>query len=125
VGRVTTVKWAVIFPQNEFDRGVREALPRHPSQLYAALLEGALLLALLQWRLWRGAGVQQQRGRLSGEFLAAYAVVRMLGEQFREPDASLLLGLSRGTFYSLFVLAAGAILIARAVRSPQAAVGRG
>lgn len=123
VGRVTTVRWAVIFPQNEFDRGIREALPRHPSQLYAALLEGALLLALMQWRLWRGTRVQEQRGRLSGEFLAAYAVVRMVGEQFREPDASLLFGLSRGTFYSLFVLAAGVTLIARAARSPQGAAG--
>jgi phosphatidylglycerol:prolipoprotein diacylglycerol transferase len=123
VGRVTTVKWAVIFPHNEFDRGVREALPRHPSQLYAALLEGALLLAFMQWRLWRGAGIQRQPGRLSGEFLVGYAVVRMFGEQFREPDASLLCGLSRGTFYSLFVLAAGLALIVKSTRAPRRPTG--
>jgi phosphatidylglycerol:prolipoprotein diacylglycerol transferase len=39
--------------------------------------------------------------------------VRAIGEIFREPDASLIFGLSRGTFYSLFVVAAGAALIAQ------------
>jgi len=115
VGRVTTVKWAVIFPNNEFDHGMRRALPRHPSQLYAAALEGGLLLAYMQWRMWRSDAVRQQPGRLTGEYLIGYAAVRMFGEQFREPDASLLLGVSRGTFYSVFLLLGGAILIGRAV----------
>jgi len=46
----------------------------------------------------------------------AVAVLRAVGELFREPDASLVLGLSRGTFYSLFVVIAGVWLIVRARR---------
>ncbi|PAW63130.1 MAG: hypothetical protein B9S34_14910 [Opitutia bacterium Tous-C1TDCM] len=52
-------------------------------------------------------------GRLAGEFLIAYAAMRALGEVFREPDATLLFGLSRGTFYSIFLIAAGVVLIVR------------
>jgi phosphatidylglycerol:prolipoprotein diacylglycerol transferase len=121
VGRVSAAKWAVIFPNNEFDRGVRQALPRHPSQLYEAALEGLLLLALMQVRVWGSDVLKRQPGRLSGEFLVAYAAVRMYGEQFREPDASLLFGLSRGSFYSIFVLIAGCGLIAHAIRKSRAA----
>ncbi len=116
VGRMTTVPWAVIFPDNEIDRGLLRAFPRHPSQLYQAALEGALLLAYMQWRFWRSDAAPRQPGRLSGEFLIGYAGLRMLGEHFREPDAPLMFGLSRGTFYSIFLVIAGAILIARARR---------
>lgn len=115
VGRLATVPWAVIFPDNEIDRGFRAALPRHPSQLYQAGLEGAVLLAYLQWRFWRNPGARMHPGRLSGEFLIGYAVLRAIGEQFREPDASLLCGLSRGTFYSIFLAVAGVYLIARSL----------
>jgi phosphatidylglycerol:prolipoprotein diacylglycerol transferase len=55
-------------------------------------------------------------GRLTGEFLVAYAVLRAIGEVFREPDASLILGLSRGTFYSVFFVLVGTWLIARRPR---------
>lgn len=114
-GKVTTVPWAVIFPRSAPpDTPIGQILPRHPSQLYEAALEGALLLAFMQWRFWRSDVVQKQPGRLTGEFLVAYAAVRMVGERFREPDASLILGVSRGTFYSVFLVAAGVILIARA-----------
>ena len=116
VGRATQVPWAVIFPHNEFDRNLGSAFPRHPSQLYQAALEGLFLLAYLQWRFWRSNTVRTQPGALSGEFLIGYAVVRVIGEQFREPDAPLLLGLTRGTFYSLFLIVAGAALIRRARR---------
>jgi phosphatidylglycerol---prolipoprotein diacylglyceryl transferase len=112
-GKVTTVAWAVIFPHNEIDRDLPQALPRHPSQLYQAALEGALLLAFVQWRFWRSDVVQTQPGRLTGEFLIAYAILRMIGEIFREPDAPLLLGVSRGTFYSVFLIVAGIVFIAR------------
>ena len=121
VGKITTVGWAVIFPQNEIDRGLRQGVPRHPSQLYQAALEGAVLLAYMQWRFWRSPGARGSPGRLSGEFLLAYAVVRMIGEQFREPDASLFFGLSRGTFYSLFLIAGGLYLLGRSRRPRQAA----
>ncbi len=106
-GKPADVPWAVIFVNTGGG-----ALPRHPSQLYEAALEGALLLALMQWRFWRSAVVQQSPGRLIGEFFILYAVLRAIGETFREPDASLILGLSRGTFYSLFLIALGAVMIA-------------
>jgi phosphatidylglycerol---prolipoprotein diacylglyceryl transferase len=115
VGKPSEVAWAVIFPKNEIDQALGQlAVPRHPSQLYAAALEGALVLALMQWRIWKTNVARDQPGRLSGEYLVAYAIARVIGEMFREPDAALLLGLSRGTFYSLFMLAAGVVLIARA-----------
>ncbi len=120
-GRVATVPWAVIFPQSA-PPGTPAILiePRHPSQLYAAGLEGLCLLAFAQWRFWRTDAATRNPGRLAGEFLIAYAGLRMIGEVFREPDASLLFGLSRGTFYSIFLVAGGAVLIAAARRRATA-----
>jgi phosphatidylglycerol---prolipoprotein diacylglyceryl transferase len=109
-GQVTTVPWAVIF-----EKTGGGPMPRHPSQLYEGAMEGALLLAFMQWRFWRTNVVRDQPGRLSGEFLFVYAILRVIGEIFREPDASLLFGVSRGTFYSIFVLIAGLFLIARSM----------
>lgn len=111
-GRISEVPWAVIFPHSA-RLGTPPILiePRHPSQLYEAALEGLLLFALFQWRFWKTDCVARSPGRLAGEFLIAYAAVRAIGELFREPDASLLFGLSRGTFYSLFMVAAGLALI--------------
>lgn len=99
------------------DAALRDALaealrPRHPSQLYEAALEGLFLLGWTQWRLWR-TRVLEYPGRLAGEFLLLYGVVRVLGEQFREPDADLIFGMSRGVFYSLFLMAGGLALLAR------------
>lgn len=122
VGKVTSVPWAVIFPNNELDRALVRALPRHPSQLYEAALEGLFLLAYMQLRFWRG-NARLQPGRLSGEFLIVYALVRAVGELFREPDASLLFGLSRGTFYSIFLIFAGLVLIVIARRKPVEVAG--
>ncbi len=109
-GTPTRVAWAVIFPSSP-----HPLMPRHPSQLYEAGLEGLLLFALMQWRFWMSPA-QKQPGRLSGEFLLSYALARTIGEMFREPDAALVLGLSRGTFYSLFFLGSGLALIAFAAR---------
>ena len=115
-GKVTTVSWAVIFPRSmPPGTPLNMIMPRHPSQLYEAALEGALLLALVQWRFWCTDVVRTRPGRLSGEFFIAYALVRMFGEIFRQPDdgVSLVLGLSRGTFYSIFLLGIGAWLVLR------------
>jgi phosphatidylglycerol:prolipoprotein diacylglycerol transferase len=118
-GKISNVQWAVIFPKSA-SPGMSLALipPRHPSQLYEAALEGALLLVLLQWRFWKTDVVRTQPGRLAGESLLAYAAVRIFCELFREPDegVSLIFGLSRGTFYSLFLVVAGTILILRGLR---------
>jgi phosphatidylglycerol:prolipoprotein diacylglycerol transferase len=110
-GKVSTVPWAVIFPRSDPDATAVELIaPRHPSQLYEAAMEGLLLLALMQWRFWKTDVVRERPGRLAGEFLIGYACVRIIGENFREPDASLLFGLSRGTFYSFFMIALGLYL---------------
>jgi phosphatidylglycerol---prolipoprotein diacylglyceryl transferase len=119
-GTPTRVPWAVIFPKSAPpDTPLHLMLPRHPSQLYEAALEGLLLFAFMQWRFWRSDIVRRRPGHLSGEFLIAYAIVRMIGEIFREPDTdvTLILGLSRGTFYSTFVVVAGVALIIHARRA--------
>ena len=108
-GKPSRVPWAMIFSKT----GGGE-LPRHASQLYEAFLEGLLLFVFLQWRFWKSDCAQKKPGRIAGEFLVAYALARTIGEMFREPDAALILGLSRGTFYSLFMLAGGLALIVRA-----------
>ena len=113
-GRVTYVKWAVIFPHSMAPgTPLDQMLPRHPSQLYEAALEGLLLFAYVQWRFWKTDIVRRQPGRVCGEFLIAYALVRAFGEQFREPDAALILGLTRGTFYSIFLVVGGAMFCLR------------
>jgi phosphatidylglycerol:prolipoprotein diacylglycerol transferase len=112
-GKPATVPWAVIFERT--DGGV---MPRHPSQLYEAALEGLVLLAYTQWRFWKSDVAQRQPGRLAGEFLVGYALMRAVCEVFREPDegVSLILGLSRGTFYSGFLIAGGVALIVLTTR---------
>ncbi len=105
-GMPSRVAWAVVFPSSP-----KPLMPRHPSQLYEAALEGVLLFGLMQWRFWRTGVTRRQPGRLAGEYLVAYSVARAIGELFREPDAGLILGLSRGTFYSIFLVTAGVGLI--------------
>ena len=111
-GRVTTVPWAVIFPHSPAQYNAMLDYygpdPRHPSQLYQAGLEGAILFAYLQVRFWRGSLLP---GQIAGEFLIGYALLRMFGELFREPDAALILNLSRGQFYSVFLLIAGMLTL--------------
>jgi phosphatidylglycerol:prolipoprotein diacylglycerol transferase len=110
-GKVTDVPWAVIFPASP-----APLMPRHPSQLYEAVLEGLVLLVYLQWRFWKTDVARRQPGRLTGEFLIAYSLGRAICELYREPDAALILGMSRGTFYSIFLIAGGVALIAYASR---------
>lgn len=107
-GRVTDVSWAVIFPRSSPGMAPELILPRHPSQLYEAALEGAVLLLWLQFRYWK-TDARTTPGKISGEFLLLYAVFRIFCEFFREPDASLILGISRGTFYSIFIFIAGIV----------------
>lgn len=121
-GKVSDVPWAVVFPQSMPGYPLEWIEPRHPSQLYAAFLEGVVLFTLAQWRFWRSGG-KVPAGVLAAEFLAAYGALRIIGEIFREPDASLILGMSRGIFYSLFFIAVGitiAILRRRRAASAKA-----
>jgi len=94
----------------------REISPRYPSQLVEALLEG-LLLFLLLWIL--RTRVRLPDGVLTGVFFIAYAVVRICGECFREPDAPLTAGMTRGQFLSLFMILLGLIFILWAWLSPR------
>jgi len=107
-GRPTEVSWGVLFPKAP---GFIEGMARHPSQLYAATLEGLCTFVFVQWRFWKSDVTQRAPGRLAGEFLIAYAIARIINEFFRQPDASLIMGMSRGQFYSLFLVLAGAILV--------------
>jgi phosphatidylglycerol---prolipoprotein diacylglyceryl transferase len=77
-GKPSTVPWAVIFPQ----AGDRPPVPRHPSQLYEAALEGALLLVIILWVHSR----HRRPGLTTGVLLASYAVARIAAEFFREAD---------------------------------------
>jgi phosphatidylglycerol:prolipoprotein diacylglycerol transferase len=90
--------------------------PRHPSQIYAALLEGLLLFViLLVVRLrWKNA----PHGVLTGIFFGGYAVFRIVGEFFREPDAAWVVEgwVTRGQFLSAFMLVASALFLRHALR---------
>jgi phosphatidylglycerol:prolipoprotein diacylglycerol transferase len=97
--------------------------PRHPSQLYEAACEGILLFLLLLYAEHRGA--RRLPGVETGIFLAGYAVARMSGELFRQPDAQLgflfhigAFGVTMGEVLSVPVLIAGVLIIVWARRNP-------
>ncbi|HCJ12129.1 MAG: prolipoprotein diacylglyceryl transferase [Verrucomicrobia bacterium GWF2_51_19] len=113
-GRVTDVSWAVIFPNSMPGTPLALISPRHPSQLYEAILEGLIPFVYLQWRFWRTRVIKERPGQLIGEFFILYSVARIVVECFREPDAALIIGLTRGQFYSLFSLIFGLYLVLRA-----------
>jgi phosphatidylglycerol:prolipoprotein diacylglycerol transferase len=101
-GRPSSMPWAMVFPE-------AGPMPRHPSQLYEAALEGLVLFALLWW-LAHARLALRRPGVVAGTFLAGYAVARSVCELFREPD--FLLGpLSAGILYSLPMLAGGIWMI--------------
>ena len=121
-GRVTTadVPWAMVFP----DGG---PLPRHPSQLYEALLEGLLLLIGLMILFWK-TRARFRPGLLTGVFVAGYGLARFTVEFFREPDAqleefTLRTGMSMGQWLTVPMILLGLFLIARALMRP--ALGQG
>lgn len=118
-GRPGDVAWAMVFPTGG-------PLPRHPSQLYEAILEGLLLLLLLQWIAYRTPALKKP-GQVAGVFACGYGAARIFSELFREPDANLgfLTGgwLTMGMLLSFPIVLAGiwAIRRARHAAIPQAA----
>ena len=88
--------------------------PRHPSQIYEGLLEGALVFAIL-WVV-RTRCPKAPDGLLTGLFLALYAVFRIVGEQFREPDAAMVGSLTKGQFFSVFMFLFAAAFLVHAWR---------
>ena len=84
-----------------------EALPpRHPSQLYEALLEGLFLFVVLYLVRTR-CSKNLPHGVLTGLFFILYAIVRIFGETYRVPDSSLIMGITKGQFYSVFMIGIG------------------
>lgn len=115
-GRATDVAWGMVFPRGG-------ALPRHPSQLYEAALEGLVLYALLTV-LALNPRVRQRRGLLSGLFLALYGSFRFIVEFFREPDAQLgflFAGATMGQLLCAPMALFGAWVVYRALRCKEAA----
>jgi len=123
-GRYADVPWAVIFPR-------ADAIPRHPSQLYEAGLEGLVLLAVLGTMVRVGA--LRKPGLILGAFAAGYAIARSFCEFFREPDPQLGFlwgGMTMGMLLNVPLFIAGVLLIAFALRRqapslPSAAGGGG
>jgi phosphatidylglycerol:prolipoprotein diacylglycerol transferase len=95
--------------------------PRHPSQIYEAMLEGVLLFAVL-WVL--RTRFRLRNGILTGVFFIGYALLRSVGELFREPDAALTGPFTRGQFLSIFLLGIGAAFLLSAKLRPAWPCGK-
>lgn len=96
--------------------------PRHPSQIYQALLEGLVLFVVLAL-VWTKP---QKPGLIGGLFCVAYGVLRVIGECFRQPDAHLgyqWLGLSRGQWLSLVLLFTGLVVTVWSMRRQSQPLG--
>jgi phosphatidylglycerol---prolipoprotein diacylglyceryl transferase len=89
--------------------------PRHPSQLYEAFFEGIILFAILWFVRTK---MRQPNGVLTGLFFIFYAIFRIIVENFREPDASLIAGFTRGQFFSFFLIAIGVAFVISAKLRP-------
>lgn len=114
-GRPTDGSWGIIFPGGG-------PLPRHPSQLYEALLEGVLLFVVLNLLFWF-TDARKRPGLLGGLFVAGYGLSRFVIEFFREPDAQLgvlSFGLTMGQTLSLPLIAFGLYLVVTIGRRPAA-----
>jgi phosphatidylglycerol---prolipoprotein diacylglyceryl transferase len=111
-GRVTDVPWAFVFPTGG-------PLPRHPSQLYEAALEGIVLFVVLALMV-RG-GALKRPGLIIGTFAIGYGFARIFSEFFREPDPQLGFlwgGTTMGMLLSLPMIAAGIGFVVWALRRP-------
>ncbi len=105
-GRLTNGNYGVIFPNSD-------GLPRHPSQLYEAFLEGIVSFIIL-FCLYQFTNLKNRTGFLSGLFLVLYGSFRILIENFREPDAQigfLFADITMGQFLSLPLIIFGLFII--------------
>ena len=113
-GAPTNVPWAVRFPE-VVDGIAILGPPRHPSQLYEALLEGLFLMALLWFMFWK-TRARYQPGKLVGAFILVYGLVRFGLEFIRAPDAHLVgfaqsTGLHMGQWLSVPMILGGIYLV--------------
>jgi phosphatidylglycerol:prolipoprotein diacylglycerol transferase len=112
-GRATDVPWAMVFPY-------AGPVPRHPSQLYEAALEGVVLFVLLQIAL-RVFRAHERPGLISAFFFAGYGTFRFICEFYREPDTQFIGPISMGMALSIPVWLAAGLLFRAASRKPKAA----
>ena len=113
-GAPTNVPWAIRFPEVVAGMEILGP-PRHPSQLYEAILEGAVLFAILSWMFWK-TEARYQPGKLVGTFGFFYGIFRFLVEFVREPDPQLsaftqATGLHMGQWLSMPLILGGAWLM--------------
>ena len=104
IGKVTSVPWSVIFPAVDM-------LPRHPSQLYEAALEGVVLFLVLNTLILK---MKYKMGTCSYLFLIFYGVFRIISELFREPDTQvgyLFNVLTMGTILSFIMVLSGFVIL--------------
>ena len=100
-----SLPWAMVFPNGG-------PLPRHPSQLYEATLEGLVLFTILALMIRFGA--LKRPGLILGSFITLYAMARIVGEFFREPDPQLGFlwgGLTMGMLLSIPMVIAGLAIV--------------
>ncbi len=110
-GRPSTVSWAMVFPDPEAGD-----MPRHPSQLYEASLEGLALFVVCWWLIHK-RGAFKHPGLVAGTFTAGYGMARAFCELFREPDHAHWATkgfMTAGILYSLPMIAVGFIIVQRA-----------
>ena len=126
-GRETTVPWAIRFCNARIEQmyGFCPAgdVPRHPSQLYEAGLEGLLLFSVLSLAIWKFK-LLQKPGYITGLFLVGYGVCRAALENVRQPDYGMPafpFGLTMGMMLSIPMILVGGWLIWRAWNRPPAA----
>ncbi len=118
-GAPTSVAWGVRFP--ELVDGMRVLGPaRHPSQLYEALLEGLVLMAILSFMFWK-TKARYEPGKLVGAFIFLYGIFRFAVEFVREPDAHLVefaeaTGLQMGQWLTVPMILGGLYLMATAAK---------
>lgn len=124
-GRPTDLPWGMVFPNvtATFPQlAALEPAPRHPSQLYEALMEGALLFLALRVLSHHRAGLKRP-GLLISAFLIGYGILRSAGELFRQPDPAHALTwgvLTPGIAYSIPMVGLGLYFLSR-VRQGQTA----
>ena len=110
-GRASAAPWAMIFPRDPYH------LPRHPSQLYEAALEGVLLFVIMQIAL-RIFRAHQRPGLLSAIFFLGYGTFRFICEFYREPDTQFIGPVSMGMALSIPVWLGAGVLFWLAYRRP-------
>ena len=119
-GRVTDVPWAMVFP-------AADDLPRHPSQLYQAGLEGLALLVIMMLLFWK-TRARYRPGLLAGVFTLGMGIARFVNEFFRQPDQQLAdfamrTGLSMGQWLTIPLILTGLIVVIYALRTKPLAAG--